>query len=138
MMIVIISVYVYNVLPCIKCSARTSVIHCLALLKIVHNFELYHVLTYMPLLVLIRSTELVNKFTTEDDHWMIDTCLHFKVVVHFQIIVCNVSHVYLPFCCTTMSISLNNASVQHCKNSACSLKMYNNKKIKFKHTYTVP
>ena len=36
--------------------------------------------------------------------------------------VSNVRHLYLPFGCITMPISLNNAFVQYCKNPACSLK----------------
>ena len=34
------------------------------------NFELYHILTYTSLLVLIQPN-----LQTEDDHWTIETCL---------------------------------------------------------------
>ena len=59
----------YNFLPCIKCSARASVIPCLVHLKIVRYFSKFGIVSRLNLYVIacINSTELANEFTTEDD-----------------------------------------------------------------------
>ena len=75
--IVIISIFRNFLTFCIKCSACAGVISCLAHFKLYVSFSKFRIVSRFNLYATacIKSTKLVNEFTTEDDRSTIETCL---------------------------------------------------------------